>query len=265
MKRFFLATTALVMLSVGGPAIAADMAVKARPLPPPPPACAQFGGFFLGGNVGGAYYDHQYDDRDGWATDSDTQLPQNVRPNKSGFIGGVGGGYNWQSRCTVFGIEADYSWTNLNANKFFTDSDAGAGLDTLSVSSRLRGVGTVRARTGIVVDNVLLYVTGGLAWGTFDRTHALTDNVGGVFVTETFSSRKTKWGWTLGVGTEWAAWDNWSIKSEFLYARFESDTVAFTSVLNGPPARNFDYQDNVWISRIGLNYRFNYGPVVARY
>jgi hypothetical protein len=93
-------------------------------------------------------------------------------------------------------------------------------------------------------------------YGSFDRAYALTDNVGGVFVTETFASKKTKWGWTLGVGTEWAMWNNWSLKSEVLYAAFENDSNTFTSVLNGPPGRNFDHQDNVWISRIGLNYRF---------
>ncbi len=39
-----------------------------------------------------------------------------------------------------------------------------AGFATLAVSNNLQSFGTVRARTGVVVDNLMLYVTGGLAY-----------------------------------------------------------------------------------------------------
>ena len=40
-------------------------------------------------------------------------------------------------------------------------------LHSLTVSSRLEGVGTLRLRAGIVVNNLLLCVTGGFAHGRF--------------------------------------------------------------------------------------------------
>src|SRR5262245_24201163 len=56
MKKLLLTTAAITALAAGS-ANAADMRVKA-PLPPPPPACAQFGGFYAGANVGWGYGDH---------------------------------------------------------------------------------------------------------------------------------------------------------------------------------------------------------------
>jgi hypothetical protein len=79
----------------------------------------------------------------------------------SGVAYGVQGGYNWQFRCTLFGIEADYNWTNIDHDFVRTGP---LGLATLTVSSSLQSFGTVRARSGVIVDNLLLYVTGGLAY-----------------------------------------------------------------------------------------------------
>ena len=41
------------------------------------------------------------------------------------------------------------------------------------MSSKLDGFGTLRLRTGIVVDNLLVYVTGGLAQARFDRSQTV--------------------------------------------------------------------------------------------
>src|SRR5882672_883746 len=140
MKKLFLLTTAVVALSAGS-ASAADLS---RPVykaaPPPPPACAQFGGFYVGANVGYGYQDHTWNDRDAWtARNADDAQRGNVHIEKSGVIGGVQGGYNWQSGCTVFGVEADYSWAGINASSFDTDGGVGINNDSLQVENRLRG------------------------------------------------------------------------------------------------------------------------------
>ena len=54
MKKIFLATSALVILSVGS-AYAADLRPAPRPAPPPPPPVANWTGFYIGGNLGGAW------------------------------------------------------------------------------------------------------------------------------------------------------------------------------------------------------------------
>jgi outer membrane immunogenic protein len=265
MKKILLATTAALTLAAGS-AGAADLA---RPVykaaPPPPPACAQFGGFYVGGQVGYAKYDHSWSDKDAWAGAVDDDLVGDRRNSKGGVAGGLGGGYNWQSGCTVFGVSVDYNWSSINAANIYTDGELPAPTDTLTVSSKLQGFGTLQARTGIVVDNLLLYVTGGLAFANFNREWTLFNDGNGL--TEVFSQRRWRWGGVVGVGTEWAINQNWSIKSEFLYMAFERDEVNFLSVIHNPGVnQRFESQDSVWVSRIGVNYRFGgYGPVAGRY
>ena len=221
----------------------------------------------MGAQAGGAYYDHTWSDRDAWSGNNADDLQRsNVNMTKSGFIGGVGGGYNWQSRCTLFGVEVDYNWARIRNSTIETDGDAGVNLDFLTVESRMRGFGTVRARTGLIVDNLLLYVTGGFAYSKFDRTYTQVD-LSPPVLSETFTTNKTKWGWVGGFGTEWAWTQNWSIKSEVLYARFEQDEQTFTCTVfcpAPPQTRRFGHQDSVWVSRIGINYRFG-GPVGMAY
>ena len=72
MKRLILAIASASLLSCGL-ANAADMAVKSRPLPLPP--CAQFGGFYVGGNVGWGYGEHRFRDLDGFGPFAGFFLP----------------------------------------------------------------------------------------------------------------------------------------------------------------------------------------------
>ena len=106
---------------------------------------------------------------------------------------------------------------------------------TLAVTSELKNFGTIRARTGVVVDNLMLYVTGGLAYGKTERSVAL--NIPILGISEGFSSDKTRWGWTAGFGSEWQFAPSWSLKSEVLYARFQTEESAFTCSLLCAPAR----------------------------
>ena len=228
------------------------------------PRCASFHGFYFGGNAGLGYFDHNWSDRDGWANNNiSTSLPLSANGTESGWTAGVQAGYNWQRGCTVFGVEADWSWASLNQSQFFTDGQAGLALDTLTVRSDINSFGTLRTRTGIVVDNLMLYATGGLAWARVESSWTVTNFVGPVNVAETFSTSDTRLGWTAGLGTEWAVAPNLSIKSEALYMKFDDNASAFNSgfaLANGnPPAVRFSEDHAMWVARIGLNYRFGCG------
>jgi outer membrane immunogenic protein len=248
MKRSFVAGVVLTSV-LAGSAMAADMPTKS---PIARRACAQFGGFHWGGQVGVGHYKHEFNDLDALGAGSiDSSLPNFTSDTDHGWLAGVQAGYDWQRNCTVFGIEADWAWTNAKASSFHSD---GFIDDSMSVTSRLRWFGTARVRTGIVVDNLLLYVTGGLAYASFKRDLAFVEDVNTI---EVFSSSRIRLGWTAGVGTEWAINSNWSLKSEFLYMQFEKDEAAFTSTITNPDITyRFKHEDSAWIGRIGLNYRF---------
>ena len=95
--------------------------------------------------------------------------------------------------------------------------------------------GTLRARIGYAINNVMLYGTGGLAYG---------DLKGEFFG---LSENKTLVGWTAGAGIEYAFTQNWSAKLEYLYMDLASRTYSVTGVDNGLHS-NF--------LRLGVNYHF---------
>jgi outer membrane immunogenic protein len=261
MNKLLIATLSIGALSLGA-ANAADLRAPVKAPVAVAPACAQFGGLYIGGHGGYGYYGYKYADKDFMAQTIDDDLPRSASLSDGNWHGGVQAGWNWQRNCTVFGIEADWAWSGMKASENYTDGDGPGAIDELHVQSKMRWFGTVRARTGIVVDNLLLYVTGGLAYAQFKRSHTIVET-GPPLVSATFSSSDTRWGWAAGFGTEWAWSGNWSIKSEVLYMRFvEKDTshtgVTINAVNFGTPGQSyrFGHQDEAWVTRIGLNYRF---------
>jgi outer membrane immunogenic protein len=248
MKKLLLATTAIVALGAGA-AGAADMAVKARPmLPPPPPACAQFGGFYVGAHVGAAYYRGERHDLDSrWAEATSVATD-------SGIIGGLQAGWNWQARCTVFGFEIDASWGSQEAHWRYYPNDS---LENDFHDRELKWFGTARTRAGVVVDNLLLYVTGGFAWANI-QSRLLDYYDGWTYVDH--SDSKTRWGFVAGVGTEWAWGGGWTIKSEFLYMQFADHEFTapyrYDTCSSCVDPYRFKADDSAWVARVGINYIF---------
>ena len=140
----------------------------------------------------------------------------------SGFVVGVQAGYNWQSGAFVFGVEGDIQATGAEetfapwkfSNPWF---------------------GTVRGRAGYALNNVLLFGTGGLAFGELRAT------------TFGLSESHTNAGWTLGVGAELGFAPNWSAKVEYLYVDLANSNFVITGASNG-------YRFG--LIRAGVNYRF---------
>jgi outer membrane immunogenic protein len=259
MKKTLLAMAAIV--GMGGVAAAADLPAKVIAPAMVRPACSNFGGWYIGGHGDVIANNWDWNDRNAWASNEvSNALPLSVSSRETGFGGGVQAGWNYQRGCTMWGLEADWTWTGLNSEKTNTDGQAGNAIDTLRVSSELKWYGTLRARAGVVVDNVLIYVTGGGIFADVNYSFGVTDFFAAGFVTEAFSSSKTRWGWTIGGGAEWQFLNNWTVKGEMLYASFEDVSETFNStfaVNNGNPAsKQFDFANTLWIGRIGLNYRF---------
>jgi outer membrane immunogenic protein len=163
-------------------------------------------GPYLGGNLG-------------WNWGSVDNNP--TKP--SGFAGGAQAGYNWQNGPWVFGLEGDIQ---------------GAGASDTFAPWKFSNpwFGTVRGRAGYAINNVLLYGTGGLAFG------GLTGQTfGGI------SESHTNAGWTLGLGAEVGLSRNWSAKVEYLYVDLNDSNFVITGAPNGY---------HFGLLRAGVNYHF---------
>jgi outer membrane immunogenic protein len=117
------------------------------------------------------------------------------------------------------------------------------------------------------VDPLLLYVTGGVAFG--DVHYNLNFAFPGSNDFQSISSSNTETGWTIGAGAEWAFADSWSVKAEYLYVDLGNRSLV--SIPAGRAANlattlTENFQNRYNIVRVGLNYKFNWaGPVVAKY
>jgi outer membrane immunogenic protein len=237
MKKFLLATVALVALGATVPALAADLPARTYTKAPAYAApIYNWTGFYVGGHIGGAFAGNNS------LTGSDGR-----------FMGGIQGGADYQFATNwVLGIEAQYSWlSNNNGGVLFPGG--------VLVNSNSNQLGSVTGRLGYSFGPTLLYAKGGYAFKDGDNAGAT--NGAGVPVAFTVDGNHRD-GYTVGAGLEYMFAPNWSAKIEYQYYNFGSGT--FTSGPVGLLGARFRDDENT--VKAGLNYRFNWGgPVVARY
>lgn len=206
MSKTILAMTVAIMAAAAGTATAADLPRGQAPFYSPAPAAGyNWAGAYAGLNLGYA-----------WGKVSSA----NVSP--SGLLGGLQAGYNWQSGQFVFGGETDIQIT---------------GADDTFAPYKFSNpwFGTLRARAGVAMNNVLFFGTAGLAYGALNgERNSLSEN-------------KTSLGWAAGLGMEVGLTPNWSAKAEYLYMDLSSRSYSITGVNNG-------YSANML--RFGINYHF---------
>jgi outer membrane immunogenic protein len=192
---------AVVATLAAGPALAADYGSGYAPYAP----AYRWTGPYIGANLG-----YQWSDV--------SRLPL----SPSGVTGGIQAGYLWQNGQFVFGGETDLQLSGAD--------------DTFAAwKFSNRWFGTLRARAGWALDNILLYGTAGLAYGDGDL------DIGGL------SESHTHVGWTAGLGIEVGFTPNWSAKAEYLYVDLGAKTYVLTGVSHAIDSN---------ILRMGINYRF---------
>ena len=271
LRSLALGASACAALFLGSASASADGYVRGGVNNLAPARCANFNGFYVGAHGGWTYYSNEWKDLDNYGfnfTFQDHIGDGSLTANS--WHGGVQGGYNLQRGCTLFGVQADWSWTNAEANASYTDFPTPPA-GTLAVESRIKSYGTVRARTGLVVDNLLLYLTGGVAFADFDRDFIyVAPTPGATGRTQIYSSDGTSVGFVAGAGTEWNIGGGWSLASEFLYMGFDKDKHTYTcstpggfgvgtcltAAAAGTHPFRYEFSDTMWSTRLGLNFRW---------
>lgn len=253
MKKLLSGSIAVVALIAANAASAADMGlpVKSRALEPE----WNWSGFYAGLNAGYARSTTVWNDLDGTINFGGVL----VHESTNGFIGGGQVGYNWQYRHAVFGVETDFNYLSLKQTTRFFDNNTGSGFAVFGVADALRWLGTVRGRAGLALDNVLIYLTAGLAYGRTD--HSITDTIVPPPTSPTgfhdFSD--TRVGAVAGFGTEYGVDSRWSVKAEALYVDLGRHAGIFhggDGVISSTVFGRLETLDTMWIVRAGVNYKF---------
>jgi outer membrane immunogenic protein len=281
--------SALLITAPVGVASAADMALKAPP--PPPPSAWSWTGFYFGGNVGYGWGNVSASESPG---DPLTQFPEPggqtfIDPASTSFgtnggLGGVQAGYNWQiNEKWVAGVETDFDGANITGTGSAPVTMVTSPIDTLTASQNVAWFGTVRARLGFLpANNLMVYATGGLAYGKVDESANVSINPGfeegpqasgfaffcanppvpgGPSTCFAGSQSRVSAGWTAGAGIEAEVARNLTLKVEYLYvnlggSNFSLPTPSFLAGF-APSFLNSSFGDAAFsLVRVGANWRF---------
>jgi outer membrane immunogenic protein len=283
-KKLGLAGVACIASASAGSAFAADLspAYKAMPMKALAPV-SSWTGLYIGGNVG-----YGWDSGSTGISGSTNNpglapglaaifaagsYPAALSTSAKGVIGGGQIGYNWQMPSQwLIGLEADLQGSGITGSASQTLTPALLPSTSTGVTKSIDWFGTVRGRVGFLASpELLLYGTGGLAYGQTKSSFTTTDQTNGCVVNGSLcangSSSSVRVGWAAGAGAEAMLGSNWSAKLEYLYVdlgRYSPSVSA--STFPGVVFFNTSAQFHEQTVRVGLNYHFNWtGPVVAKY
>jgi outer membrane immunogenic protein len=245
------------------PSMAADTPIKA----PAVVTVYNWSGCYVGGNAGSIGGDDRFTNYPGpgavaanGLTPADVAaLTTNHTPHESGFAGGAQAGCNWQPARSPFvlGIEFDFNGSSLRETTSTSyPLSALFAARTETNTKDLTWFSTFRGRAGYAMNRWLVYATGGLAVAQINTSF---DMVGPplAFHYQSADSR-TRVGYTVGAGLEYAFADRWSAKLEYLFLDFGTYTV-LASLINAPLLPDnwaTDVRAREHIVRAGLNYKF---------
>lgn len=231
---------------------------------PPPQACGSsaynWNGAYAGLQLGSSNYRS--------AVGINDLLGIGSQREDAGFtIGGVAG-YNFQKCNTVFGIEGEFNWVD-NESAWGLDLSTGSALlggpplNLFNARSSMDWYGAIKLRTGFAFDNMLLYLTGGLAFAKIEHAGSNPELLGGAVPAGviSFNDSDTRWGWVVGAGTEYALTNRITWRSEATYTRFEDQNFSLNlnaAGLGGPSGAlaTINAMDEVWRVTTGLNFKF---------
>jgi high affinity Mn2+ porin len=229
-ERLF-AGAGLILLALDGPAVAADMPVKA----PHIQAVFDWTGLYIGAHSG---YSHG-------SSSAVLSDPATLAASStfSGVIGGVQAGYNYRlSSGLLLGVEADITFPNYLASNSVVSLLATAQSD---LTEQWDYVATARGRVGYATGPWLAYATGGFAWAGERFLNSPANGTDEKVL-------NTRLGWAAGGGLEYAFAPHWSARLEYLYSRFEKADIRFPS--GTQYTSTLDFQS----LRVGLNRKIDW-------
>jgi outer membrane immunogenic protein len=261
MKKLLLglvATTALMAT----PALAAHLPPARQPnyyKAPPLPPVFSWTGCYVGADIGGGFVrDADNEHTAAGGTSPFSPAPTNIA-NSSGVMGGGFVGCNYQfSNGLVVGAEGDGQLAGIGGGTAQFPNSAPPGLANDFYETRSNAQGSIRGRLGYGFNRLLVYATGGAAFGQFTEHDVQGFGpTAGAFNNTT----STLTGWTAGGGLEYAFRYNLIGRVEYRYSDF--GTFSYSPAVFAPFVENHRITENQIL--VGVSYKFGFGPLAARY
>jgi outer membrane immunogenic protein len=251
MRKLALINLATLAVAMAGPALAADLPIKA-----PAPFAERFSwtGCYVGGHIGGGFARKDISDpvrlvQDSFLGPGNTVGVTTVNPSPTGVVigGQIGCDYEFPSSF-VIGIEGAASGSTMRGSKI-VELPLGFPGEAALVNANTDFLPSLTARVGYAFDNVLLYARGGaaLAGDKFE--------VSGAFQGTPFDFRglDNRFGWVVGGGVDWTFSHHWSVNLEYDYYDFGHRNVMMADPINSF-AEFVDVKQTVQVVKVGFNF-----------
>jgi outer membrane immunogenic protein len=191
MKKLLLSGVALMVLAIG-PAVAADLRLPVKALPPPPPPIQDWSGIYVGIEGGYGWGKQDFNPAFNFFQDPPSSFifPTIGSVNQSGGVVGVTAGVQKQWGSVVLGLGAEVDWADITGTTTATTTNSFtegvcSGVCTLSttpkktitvtetesINSKVNEVAYVGPKLGWAFSpSWMVYVTGGAAWAHKEDT-----------------------------------------------------------------------------------------------
>lgn len=179
-----------------------------------------------------------------------------VSMSTTGLASGIHVGYNFQSNQFVYGLELEAGALGPNKSRAFFPA-----LPRDRAMAQFGFYGAAYGRLGFAIDRTLIYAKGGIVYGKVKNVAGDLTLAGGFNVTDLTRSSGMRTGWSLGAGIEYAISPGMTLRGEYQYIDFGSQSS------RNADGDVFRHKNNVHVVRVGLSYLFpsSIAPIAAKY
>lgn len=231
-------------------------------LPETLPGRPRWTNFYVGGSIGGGQLQTP-STLDGFGPTQSIResigagnVPSGLRSSGNGVVGGAQFGFNYQIGAVVVGAEADIAASRIDSEASYAVNLYGVEVTTRN-KTELSMLGTVRARAGVSFGDLMVFATGGYAYGKVEQTGSIspvpTNNP-----TAVGSQSGMAGGWTLGGGLEYALGPAISLKLDYLHYQLGSRQLTLSEITGLAPGEFATMRTRIKgdVVRAGLNIGF---------
>lgn len=151
-------------------------------------------------------------------------VPANLSSSGERVLGGALVGFAIQAGSVVFGAETDFSAAHLGGRSAVSVNPFGVQVTT-SARNELFTLGTVRARVGVAFGDLLIFGTGGYAYGRAGQSGSIVPNPS-ANPTYVGVNPGLIGGWAAGGGVEYAIGPRISLRLDYLHYDLGSQSFA---------------------------------------
>jgi outer membrane immunogenic protein len=173
-----------------------------------------------------------------------------------GLLGGVYGGFNYQTGNFVLGLEGSFAGADITGSESGDVALFGPFGFTAETETDINWLATATGRVGFLVsDNFLVFAKGGAAFAEIESRGTLDGFVTGRWAS--IEASETALGFTVGAGGEFKFAENWSAKVEYNYVHFDDvDFSGDVATIFGNTEYDYSADVDLHVVKAGIAYHF---------